>query len=292
MSEPSRPVSVSAWDWITAAEHAHTEGVRAIVAGIRGRDDLRQWASVRAATIRAKGAVNADELRLILDVIDTSAALVLSPDKAAALSCDVRWAMQQAGLAPGSENVKALRVALAALQVAETRLPFTGTQPAEGEKPPAAESPTTTQQAEGEKPTVDNAESPTTPQPTEAKPTVATGRRGVPLAEANILVRDWLMQHAKDDPASITRDAVAKGAGVSPASVSRTAAWKAFRERRDAEKKPRRRERSLTDGMLSTIPSKVKRPEELIHLIEEQRREMLEEERRYKRRSENRSGPF
>lgn len=158
MSEPSRPVSVSAWDWITAAEHAHTEGVRAIVAGIRGRDDLRQWASVRAATIRAKGAVNADELRLILDVIDTSAALVLSPDKAAALSCDVRWAMQQAGLAPASENVKALRVALAALQVAETRLPFTGTHPAEGEKPPA-----------------DNAESPTTPQTSEEATPPAKG---------------------------------------------------------------------------------------------------------------------
>ena len=120
-----------------------------------------------------------------------------------------------------------------------------------------------------------------------AAPAVATARasRGVPLQEAEIKVRDWPSEHAEDNPAAITRDAVAEGAGVSPAQVSRTAAWKAFRERRDAEKKPRQREVSLTDNMLAVIPSNADRPDELAALIEEQQQEQAEEERRYKRRS-------
>ena len=62
------------------------------------------------------------------------------------------------------------------------------------------------------------------------KPKLVKRSKRIPLAEANILVRDWLAKHAKDNPTGITRDAVAKGTGVSPASVSRTAAWQAFRK--------------------------------------------------------------
>lgn len=117
--------------------------------------------------------------------------------------------------------------------------------------------------------------------------------RGVPLAEAEIRVREWLKKHAPGNPAAITRDAVAKGTGVSPATVSRTCAWKAFRERRDAEKQPPRpRERSLSGRMLAAVPSNTKRPDELAALVEEQQQELAEEELRHKRRSEKRSGPF
>jgi hypothetical protein len=122
--------------------------------------------------------------------------------------------------------------------------------------------------------------------------TPAKTSKGVPLAEAEVKVREWLSKHAKDNPAAITRDLVAKGTGVSPAQVSRTAAWKAFRDRRDAEKKPRPRERSLSGELLAVIPSPAERPDELAALIEEQEREREEEERRYKCRSENRSKPF
>jgi hypothetical protein len=123
-----------------------------------------------------------------------------------------------------------------------------------------------TQQAEGEKP----------------KP---TGRRkGTPREEAEILVREWLMKNAKDDPASITRDAVHVGTGISTGQISQTAAWKAFIERRNAEAKPRAREIPLTDTMQAVVPDDYAKPDELAALIEEQRLDEAEENRRHKRR--------
>jgi hypothetical protein len=60
----------------------------------------------------------------------------------------------------------------------------------------------------------------------------AKSTKGVPLAEAEILVREWLVKNAKSCPAGITRDTVAKETGVSTGQVSRTAAWKAFRKKK------------------------------------------------------------
>lgn len=110
------------------------------------------------------------------------------------------------------------------------------------------------------------------------------GRKGVPLAEAEIKVRDWLAKHAKDKPAGITRDAVAAGTGVSGGQISNTAAWKAFRERRDAQAKPGARNIPLTDAMLAVIPSDCAKPDELAELIEEQQLEAAEQNRHAKRR--------
>lgn len=115
--------------------------------------------------------------------------------------------------------------------------------------------------------------------------------RGIPLAEAEIKVREWLLKHAKDDPAGITRDAVAAGTGVSAGQVSKTAAWKAFRERRDAEAKGKVREVPLTGAMLNNVPGDCKTPDELAALIEEQRADEAEEYRRYKRRYKRRHKP-
>jgi hypothetical protein len=106
----------------------------------------------------------------------------------------------------------------------------------------------------------------------------------IPRAEAEILVRDWLRKNAKQNPASITRDAVAAGARVSTGMVSKTAAWKAFRERRDAEAKPGAREVPLTETMQAVIPADCARPDELPALIEEQEAERAKELRPHKRR--------
>jgi hypothetical protein len=108
-----------------------------------------------------------------------------------------------------------------------------------------------------------------------------TRPKGIPRAEAETLVRDYLLEHAKANPAAVTRDAVAAGTGVSAGMVSKTAAWKAFRDRRDAGANPGRREVPLTDSMLAIVPAEVETPDELAALIEEQEREQAEESRRH-----------
>lgn len=110
----------------------------------------------------------------------------------------------------------------------------------------------------------------------------AARRRGIPLDEASMLVRQWLAAKAKDNPATITRDAVAAGTGVSAGQVSNTPAWKAFRERRDSEKKQSAREVSLTDKMQAVIPVDGERPDELAALIEEQGKDEAEQERMHR----------
>lgn len=109
-------------------------------------------------------------------------------------------------------------------------------------------------------------------------------RKGVSKSEAEALVRDWLTKHAAENPAGVTRDAVAKAVGVSTGTVSKTAAGQAFRVRRDADKKPGKREIPLTDAMLAVVPGDCQAPDELAALIEEQEDEEAEEIRRHKRR--------
>jgi hypothetical protein len=109
-------------------------------------------------------------------------------------------------------------------------------------------------------------------------------KRRVPADEAEIRVREWLLEHAKDNPTAVTRDAVAAGTGVSKGQVSKTAAWKAFKERRDAGTKPGAREVPLTETMQATIPADCPRSDELAELIEEQQQEAAKDARRHKRR--------
>jgi hypothetical protein len=130
-------------------------------------------------------------------------------------------------------------------------------------------------------------------------------RKGIPRDEAEIRVREWLESHAKADPAAVTRDRISIGARVSAGMVSKTSAWKAFRDRRDAEAKPQAREVPLSDAILeasdwkaherrrkndsgtalrATIPDDCESPDELAALIEEQASEGLEQKRRHERR--------
>ena len=108
--------------------------------------------------------------------------------------------------------------------------------------------------------------------------------KGIPLAEAEVRVREWLLKNAKDNPAAITRDAVAAGTGVSAGQVSKTAAWKAFAQQRKAESPAHCREVQLTDDMLTVLPGDGRRAAELDELIEEQAAELAEETRRHNRR--------
>jgi hypothetical protein len=141
---------------------------------------------------------------------------------------------------------------------------------------PASTTATGTRQSEGEKP--------------------KAGRsKRISRAEAEVLVREWLLKNAKDNPAAITRDAVAVGTGVSGPTVSRTSAWKAFRERRDANAQPKPREVPLTEGMLSVVKGDDGRDaelDELAALVEEQKADEAEQERRYKMRRNGRSNSF
>lgn len=108
--------------------------------------------------------------------------------------------------------------------------------------------------------------------------------RKVPKAEAEILVSNWLLQNAKDDPASVTREACATDTGVSTGGVTNTVIWQAFQRRRKAEAKPGERKIPLTDEMKAAIPADCATPHELAELIEAQQAEKAEEERRHKRR--------
>ncbi|MBM3978696.1 MAG: hypothetical protein FJ304_00135 [Planctomycetes bacterium] len=108
--------------------------------------------------------------------------------------------------------------------------------------------------------------------------------KGVPRDEAEVRVREWLEKHAADDPDAVTRDTVSAETGVSAGGVSNTSAWKAFCARRTANKKPVARDVPLTETMKAIIPADCETPDELAALIEEQKADEAEQERRYKRR--------
>ena len=102
--------------------------------------------------------------------------------------------------------------------------------------------------------------------------------------EAEVLVREHLRENAAVNPALITRDGVAAATGVSAGAVSKTAAWIAFKERRDAHKQPTGREVSLPDGMQAVVPDDEARrraeQEELDRLIDEQQADDRRDSRR------------
>jgi hypothetical protein len=141
MSDKLHPISFSVYGQLAAAEQEHANAVQATVSGIVDEAALRQWASCKAAAVRASSSANADELRFILDVVDRAAVLRLPPDAAAALSWRCRTAARNALAGPGADDVRMLRACLAALDsVSDTPPPATatGTQPAEGGKPKPA----------------------------------------------------------------------------------------------------------------------------------------------------------
>lgn len=209
------------------------------------------------------------------------------PNPLLAVVNDVLAVQGRAPLAPAGE----IEAILTHLYANRAGLFFTGTEqgcidrmleqlarvpPSDGARPLAQGTPTLreTPDAEGDTPP-----SAATNQGEGGKPPTSRAK-GIPLSEANVRVRDWLASHAKGNPAAITRDAVAAGAGVSTAQVSRTAAWQAFRDRRDAESRPQPRVVPLTDTMLGVIPADDhSQSDELARLIEEQQADLAEQDR-------------
>jgi hypothetical protein len=114
-----------------------------------------------------------------------------------------------------------------------------------------------------------------------------TRNRRIKKAEAEILVGDWLTKNAtKENAASVTREALHDGTGVSTGQISNTGAWKAFCKRRDEEAKRGLREVPLSDKMQATIPADCPDPAALAALMEEDENERKQNERprRQKRR--------
>jgi hypothetical protein len=139
----------------------------------------------------------------------------------------------------------------------------------------------------------DAAASPATPAPSssgadegEEGTPPAVRWKGLPLEEANVVVRKWLEANAQDNPAGVTRDRVSAETGISAGQVSNSPAFVAFQDRRKAEAKPSPREIPLTDAIQAAVPSDVETPDELAQLIEEQKAERAREERGHKRRHE------
>jgi hypothetical protein len=107
----------------------------------------------------------------------------------------------------------------------------------------------------------------------------STRRKKVTRAEAEIRVSEWLKEHAKGNPVSITRDAVAEGTGVSTGMVSNTDAWKMFDAERKRRAKTGPREVPLSDKMQAMIPADCPDPAELAALIEGQEKERQQDEK-------------
>lgn len=127
------------------------------------------------------------------------------------------------------------------------------------------------------------------------KPKGEGRNRGTPKAEANVLVREWLDNHAKEikaDPFAITREGIQKdieestGIKVSTGNISNTLAWKTFDSLRKAESKPKPREIPWTDRMQASIPDDLS--PDVAELFAKQEEEKVEQERRHKARHKRR----
>jgi hypothetical protein len=93
--------------------------------------------------------------------------------------------------------------------------------------------------------------------------------KGIPLGEANVIVRDWLQAH-REESMAITRDRIAKETGVSAGQVSKCPAWSAFKCAREKMQKREGGEVQLSSRMEAVVPSNCPMPDELAALIEEQ----------------------
>lgn len=112
--------------------------------------------------------------------------------------------------------------------------------------------------------------------------------KGIPRAEAEVLVREWLAKNARTDPLGVTRDAVAAGTGVSTGAISKLAVWRAFKGRQAALRKPAGRSVGLSDTLQAVVPADCPEPDELAALVEEQRKENERDARRPSRRPPSR----
>ena len=113
------------------------------------------------------------------------------------------------------------------------------------------------------------------------------GRRS--QAETDVLVSDYLRRHARNDPESITIDAILAAIGSSRGAIAKSTFWKTFHAARLSEKEPKKpRTIPLSSSMLATMPDRNAADPakaELDLLMKEQKEEQDRDERRQRRRS-------
>jgi hypothetical protein len=123
-------------------------------------------------------------------------------------------------------------------------------------------------------------------------------KKGIPKAQANILVADYLRRHA-GDPDSVTVLAISRATGVSTGQISRLPSFRAFHDERKErrEQSPTKpRTVPLAEGMLAVVPdgaatdpSEEAARRELEELIREQAKDKQAEEAYPLRRRNRRS---
>lgn len=112
-----------------------------------------------------------------------------------------------------------------------------------------------------------------------AAPPPGKRSKGIPHAEAEVRVRDWLLKNAKGYRDAVTRDQVARETGVSTGMVSKTKAWRAFEERRKEVRKGNPRTVPLTNKMLATIPANAESPSSSDEELYDEVRELTDTQR-------------
>jgi len=78
-------------------------------------------------------------------------------------------------------------------------------------------------------------------------------RRRIPKDEANILVRDWLIQNAKKDPDCVKIDMIVNATGVSRGQIPNLPSWRAFEDERKKRRGAEPRIVQTSDPMIATI---------------------------------------
>jgi hypothetical protein len=130
--------------------------------------------------------------------------------------------------------------------------------------------------------TADPGPAPPTPStsPT-SKPPTRKRRSSLNSAAINLVVADWLRQHATD-PFAVRIREVARAVGVSLGAVASSPAWRAFESRRRELRPKAKREVPLVDELLAVLPAR-DRTDELEQLIREQEADRRRDERRSRR---------
>ena len=80
-----------------------------------------------------------------------------------------------------------------------------------------------------------------------------TKKRDIPKAEADILVREWLFEHAKDDPKTMTVRRISEDTGVSIGQFPKLTSWKLFKNKRDELRNSEPRTVPLDEIMIAKI---------------------------------------
>jgi hypothetical protein len=116
-----------------------------------------------------------------------------------------------------------------------------------------------------------------------------SARRGIPKAEAEVLVAEYLTKHGKPDPWAVSISQIEAATGVPRSSINRLPVWKVFHAERKKRRAGKVRTVRLTDDMQAIIPDGATGRDEVLEtLIREQEDDMAEEDNSHARRGRSR----